>query len=125
MKQVKWQTIVVVGLALTLGLNIIFGRSSLKEAKRITKELELRIDTLQAVEDEYSVLQKRYVDLYDEFATSREQIDQFRQKISEISTEQNASVGRIRNELKELILKYDTLEIAIPLDTVSLDSLRF
>lgn len=125
MKHVKWQTVVVVGLALSLGLNIIFGRTSLREAKKITKELELRIDTLETVEDEYIVLQEKYVDLYEQFSTTRTQISDFKKKLSEISKANNASVNKIRNELKGLILEYDTVDLSIPPDTVNLDSLRF
>lgn len=125
MKQVKWQTLVVVGLALALGLNILFGRTSLKEAKKITKELELRIDTLQTVENEYQELEKKYVDLYEEFSTTRSQISQFKEKLVEISKTQNASVSRIRNELSKLVQAYDTIDVSIPSDTLNLDSLRF
>lgn len=125
LKNVKWQTVLVVGLALTLGINIIFGRSSLREAKKLTKELELRIDTLQAVEDEYIALEKKYLDLYKEFSATRTQISDFKKKLSDISKEQNASVRVIRNELNDLVLAYDTIDTTIPPDTVNLDSLRF
>ncbi len=124
-KQVKWQTVVVIGLALTLGLNILFGRTSLREAKKLTRELELRIDTLQAVESEYEALEKKYVNLYEEFSTTRTQIAQFKEKLSTISKAQNASLSKIRNELSGLVAAYDTVDVSIPPDTVNLDSLRF
>lgn len=123
--QVKWQTVVVVGLALTLGLNILFGRSSLREAKKLTKELELRIDTLEAVEVEYKMLEKRYVDLYDQFSETRMQISEFKDKLAKISEEQTRSVSTIKNELNTLIETYDSIDVSIPLDTANLDSLKF
>ncbi|MEP1035562.1 hypothetical protein [Ekhidna sp.] len=124
-KQIKWQTVVVVGLALALGLNILFGRTSLKEARKITKDLELRIDTLQAVENEYKELEKKYVDLYGEFSTTRTQISQFKEKLAKISNAQNASLSKIRSELGNLVNAYDTIDVSIPPDTVNIDSLRF
>lgn len=124
-RHVKWQTVVVIGLALSLGLNILFGRTSLREAKELTKELEMRIDTLQVVESEYAELEKKYVNLYSEFSITRTQIAQFKTKLSEISKAQNTSLSNIRNELGRLIEAYDTLEMTIPSDTVNLDSLRF
>lgn len=123
--QVKWQTVVVVGLALALGLNILFGRSSLREAKKLTKELELRIDTLESVEVEYKALEKRYVDLYDQFSETRMQISEFKDKLAKISEEQTSSVSNIKNELNTLIETYDSIEVSIPLDTTNLDSLKF
>ena len=124
-KQVKWQTVVVVGLALALGLNILFGRTSLREAKKLTKELELRIDTLQAVEEEYIELEKKYVNLYTELSSSRTQLSDFKDKLAKISQAQNASLSNIRNELGKLVDAYDTIDVSIPPDTVNLDSLRF
>lgn len=125
LKQIRWQTVVVVGLALALGLNILFGRTSLKEAKKLTRDLELRIDTLQAVEEEYQVLEKKYVDLYEEFSATRIQISQFKEKLAEINKAQNASLSKIRRELGDLVEAYDTIDVSIPPDTVNLDSLRF
>ncbi len=124
-KQVRWQMVVVVALALALGLNILFGRTSLKEAKRITKELELRIDTLQIVEEEYKKLEEKYIDLYNEFGKTRMQLSDFRDKLARISESQNASLRNIRNELGNLVEEYDTIDVSIPMDSVSLDSLRF
>ncbi len=123
--QIKWQTVVVIGLALALGLNVLFGRTSLKDAKKLAKDLELRIDTLQAVEVEYQELEKKYVDLYAEFSATRTQISQFKEKLAKISEEQNAGIGRIRSELNSMIEAYDTIDISIPPDTLNLDSLRF
>ncbi|WP_436517907.1 hypothetical protein [Ekhidna sp. To15] len=124
-RQVKWQTVVVVGLALTFGLNILFGRTSLREAKKLTQELELRIDTLQAVESEYIELEKKYVNLYAEFSNTRTQISEFKEKLATISKAQNNSLSNIRNELGQLVAAYDTIDVSIPPDTVNLDGLRF
>lgn len=97
----------------------------MKDAKKLAKDLELRIDTLQAVEFEYQELEKKYVDLYKEFSTTRTQISQFKEKLAKISEEQNAGIGRIRSELNSMIEAYDTIDISIPPDTLNLDSLRF
>jgi predicted nucleic acid-binding Zn-ribbon protein len=125
LRQIKWQKVLFVVLALSFGLSILFGRSSVREAKKITKELELRIDTLKAVENEYVVLEKKYIDLYAEFSTSRKQISDFKEKLTKLTKAQNASVSKIKNELNDLILKYDTIDVSVLPDTLDLNSIRF
>jgi predicted nucleic acid-binding Zn-ribbon protein len=125
LKKIKWQKVLFVVLALSLGLSILFGRSSVREAKKITKELELRIDTLKAVENEYVVLEKKYIDLYAEFSTSRKQISDFKEKLTKLTKAKNASVSKIKNELNDLILKYDTIAVSVLPDTLDLNTIRF
>lgn len=125
LKKIKWQTVLVIVLMLLLGLNVIFGRSSLKDAKKRTKELELRIDTLRAVENEYKELGEKYLKLYAELHTSRTQISDFKDRLVEISKTQNAGIYQIKNELNDLILKYDTMDIMTSSDTVDINNLRF
>ncbi|MEP5612435.1 MAG: hypothetical protein ABJP45_09315 [Cyclobacteriaceae bacterium] len=119
--------IVIVGVVL-IGLFATFltlNRRALKKAKALTKELELRVDSLETIATDYELIQEKYEMLYKDLSVAREKADALRNRIDEVVNTRASSITVVKNKLSILVTEFDTLDYDIPLDTVHLDSLRF
>lgn len=114
--------IVLIGLFATF---FILNGSALREAKALTKELELRVDSLETIASDYEVIQGKYEILYQDLSVAREKADVLRNRIDVIVNTRASSITVVKNKLSVLVTEFDTLDYDIPLDTVNLDSLRF
>jgi len=114
--------IVLVSLFATF---LILNGNALREAKALTKELELRVDSLETIASDYEVIQKKYESLYQDLSVAREKADELRNKVDEIVNARAASISAVKSKLTVLVEEFDTLDFDIPLDTANLDSLRF
>lgn len=119
--------LIITGVVIVAVLATFFylnGRS-LRRAKALTQQLEQQVDSLQLIANDYEGLQKKYENLYAELGTTRELADELRNKVQAITDQQASSISGVKRELTEIINDFDTLEFDVPLDTISIDSLRF
>ncbi|MEP1097302.1 MAG: hypothetical protein ABJG78_19455 [Cyclobacteriaceae bacterium] len=114
--------VVLIGLFATF---FILNGRALREAKSLTKELELRVDSLETIATDYEAIQKRYEMLYKDLGMAREKADALKNRIDEIVNTRASSITVVKNKLSVLVTEFDTLDYDIPLDTVALDSLKF
>lgn len=124
----KITPILVVILAGLVAYNIFFGRSAVKEAKRLTKELEQSVDSLRDVANSYEEMQYEYVELYNELSQTKVKLSDLKMQLKKINSLQTNDVGVIQQRLRSVVMDFDSLDLKFNRSATSntdLDSLRF
>ncbi|MTI22980.1 hypothetical protein E1176_18260 [Fulvivirga sp. RKSG066] len=117
-------------LVLITGLliySVFFGQSSVKETKKLARELKQQVDTLSMLNEKYDRLQQKYLLLYNDLRNTRADIYSFKKKVEAVSKQQTSNVKNIKAELNRIIEQYDSLEQIHhdSLSFVAIDSLKF
>ena len=122
-KQIRNILIAILSIAL---LFVLFQSSrSLKEAKRLAEQLEVQVDSLTNISNEYQDLRREYDHIVKDLEQTQNSAEKMKEKLASITQQNILRVASIRNELKELIDQYDSMKMVVEVDTVELDSLKF
>lgn len=111
-------------LALAFLSTLLFGSSSLRNARRLAKQLEDQVDSLSLISDEYVTLQKQYEDLSLEFQKTRTGMVQIRENLLTITQQNLQSTTVIRSRLNGILTQYDSLHFT-EIDTTGVGGLIF
>lgn len=94
-------------------------------AKRLTKELTIQVDTLTSTLDDYNDLKSKYVDLQNEMVKTSNELSDFKVKLDAISRAQQSSLRDVKNKLTDLVIEFDSVQVNLPADSISIDDLKF
>lgn len=111
-------------LALAFLSTLLFGSSSLRNARKLAKQLEDQVDSLSLISDEYVTLQKQYEDLSLEFQKTRTGMVQICENLLTITQQNLQSTTVIRSRLNGILTQYDSLHFA-EIDTTGVGGLIF
>lgn len=124
----KTSLILIIILSGLVAYNIFFGHSAVKEAKRLTEELENRVDSLKHVVEKYEKMEYKYARLYNELSQTRSKISEFKIHFDEINKLRANDVHKIKSRLKSVVADFDSLDIKFHHSNTfnnDLDSIRF
>lgn len=113
MKQSQIHTALLVIVALLCGYFVLFGRSSAREAKKISEKLEVQLDSLAQLSKKYEEIHASYVTLHNDLSQTRDRVSDLKVKLEEISKTNVSSVSALKKRLNEVIAAYDSVDYRI------------
>lgn len=112
-------------IAVFAGIFAFKSSRSLREAKNLTKSLELQVDSLRMISSQYDLLLSKYDSLYERLDATRTKLTDVQAKISRLNTQHLNGLSEIQNELGLLIEHYDHTVVWIrPEENADLDTLK-
>ena len=98
----------------------VFSKSnSLKDIRKLTIEIESKVDSLKNIQSRYDSLEKAYGEIYQQFYLIKENLNNLHETIDSIMNSNITSASRINKSLKKLIEDQQKLEIIINSDSSS------
>lgn len=118
----------IVLLAGLLVYSLFSKNSSTREAKKLTLQLQQKADSLDALADDYILMQRKYDTLYNQLKDARSNLARLKVRLEKINLDQTANVREIRKRLSDVVKEIDSLEVKLSSPIIvnsDLDSLRF
>ncbi len=113
------KTIILIVVISILVVYHVFSRnSSIKEIKRLTREIETNVDSLKVVHTRYDSLAKDYDKIYEQLKLTRNGLDEFKKNVDSLMHSNINSAKKINSALTTIIEKQDSFE-AVNIDTTS------
>ena len=115
----------VIAILIALVVVTFVQGSSHSKTKKLAQELTVQVDTLTSTLEEYNDLRVKYVDLQNEMVQTSNELGRFKNTLNEITKAQQSSLKEVRNKLTQLINEFDTVQFNLPVDSVTIDDLKF
>ncbi len=107
----KITIILMVVLPLVVIYSVFSKSNSLKDIRKLTIEIESKVDSLKNIQSPYDSLEKAYGKIYEQFYLTKENLNNLHETIDSIMNSNITSASRINNSLKKLIEDQQKLEI--------------
>lgn len=110
--------ILIVVISVLVGYHVFSRNNSIKEIRKLTKEIEINVDSLQVVHSRYDSLAEDYNRIYEQLSVTKDGLSQFKKNVDSIMHSNINSANKINDALSKIIDKQDSFE-AITIDTTS------
>ena len=99
----KITIILMVVLPLVVIYSVFSKSNSLKDIRKLTIEIESKVDSLKNIQSRYDSLEKAYGKIYEQFYLTKENLNNLHETIDSIMNSNITSASRINKSLKKLI----------------------
>ena len=107
----KITIILMVVLPLVVIYSVFSKSNSLKDIRKLTIEIESKVDSLKNIQSRYDSLEKAYGKIYEQFYLTKENLNNLHETIDSIMNSNITSASRINKSLKKMIEDQQKLEI--------------
>jgi len=107
----KTTIILMVVLSLVVIYSVFSKSNSLKDIRKLTIEIESKVDSLKNIQSRYDSLEKAYGKIYQQFYLTKENLNNLHETIDSIMNSNITGASRINKSLKKMIEDQQKLEI--------------
>ena len=111
MKTTHIHTLILIVLTAFVLYNSFVNGGTVHRARQLTESMEVQLDSLHVIYKNYQQLHQIYEGIYKDLVISQHRANDLNAKLTKISTSQQADVTHIRQELRQLLTSYDTLQL--------------
>lgn len=106
----KITVILMVVISLVVIYSVFSKSNSLKDIRKLTNEIESKVDSLRDIQSRFDSLEKAYGEIYYRLNLTRENLNNLHGTIDSIMNSNITSASRINNSLKKMIEEQQKFE---------------